>query len=140
MPGDLLRKYKDGDKKISYRLLNELIDMLAEWKKTRLATSGPAKNFVRSPWQVTLRNDSGAGVSQFSILGVGDPLWGPGDNLQSFKYETVFKGEKPKMLPTVASATNMLGHHGRFAICIDPIPKDGIGCGIIGGGCPVQLD
>lgn len=140
MPRDINQKYAHGDKRINSQFLNELGSMRQEWKRGQFSTKGPPKTGGFSPDVVTIRNDSGAGVDQFGILGLGDPIWTAADDLEAFKNDLIFKGLSPVVLPTVASATNVLGHAGRFAVCIEPIPKDGVGDALCGGIVQVQLE
>ena len=93
------------------------------------ATSDP----IREPGRAGLvptRNDSGALVPRFGILGVDSPLFTPSDALDAFKRRVTLAGSTP------ADAS----HTGRFVIALEPIAPGALGMACASGLCAVQVD
>jgi len=89
-----------------------------------IAGGSPANYSVKP-----IRNDSGSTAGWLEVLGIGDPLYGPSDNLDEFRSRPAFKG----VTPTISS------HTGKFAICLEPIADDGIGMALVSGVVPVKV-
>ncbi len=113
---------------MSSEMYNRLVDV-ALGQKLNLPGQTVAERF-RQQDIVWVRNDSGADVARFGVLGLGDPVILPADNLDQFKEEFSFSGVTP-VYPT---------HRGRFAVMLDPAPAGGYGRGAISGIVQVQIN
>lgn len=114
MPGDAFRKVRPGEKlRIPAAAYNAFIDA-AEAHQNRRASFG-ARGGDESP-RVRIKNDSGAGVPMFGVLGIDSPLFSPVEALTSFKRGIVLRG----VLPTI-------DHAARFVIATRPIQPGKIG-------------
>lgn len=81
---------------------------------------------------VNVRNDSGADVPQFSVLGINGVVnsdVSTTQNLNKFLSRLIFKG----ITPTTAS------HTGKFVVCLNAIKSGKVGLGRVVGVCPVQV-
>lgn len=79
---------------------------------------------------IKVRNDSGAAVDRFGVLGLGNPVVTPTDSLGEFQRQIVLIGTTP----TAAS------HTGKFAIMREPVPSGAIGEAFVAGACIVQIN
>ena len=77
-----------------------------------------------------VRNDTGADLPRFSVLGLGDVIITPAGNLDEFKNVALFKGLKP----------NAALHRGKFCVLAEPAPKDQIRSAFIYGVVPVLVN
>lgn len=77
-----------------------------------------------------VRNNTGADVDRFSVLGLGDPLILPTVNEKEFQNKLAFEGNTP-------STTDHAG--GRFAVTLYPIRDGEIGKAVIAGAVPIKI-
>lgn len=71
---------------------------------------------------VYVRNNTEESVPRFGILGLGDPIIVPDDNLTAFKNQIAFEGEMPGV-----------SHVGKFVICLEPLRPLAIGAAMLLG-------
>ncbi len=83
----------------------------------------------RSPGIIRIRNDSGAAVDRFGVLGLNGPLFTATDNLAEFQRVGAFSGVTP--VPGT--------HEGKFAILQEPLGIGAIGSAMVSGITPVQI-
>ena len=76
-----------------------------------------------------VRNDTEEERDRFEILGIGEPLIKPDDNLTSFLNRQVMAGETP----------TKADHWGRFVILVHPLAEEKLGTGYISGITAVRL-
>ncbi len=82
------------------------------------------------PEQALIRNDSGATVTRFGILGIDDVLFTPDDHLGKFQSGYAFKGVTPAVPD----------HVGKFAVMLEAVPAGLIGRGLLVGNVAVQVN
>jgi hypothetical protein len=70
----------------------------------------------------TVKNSTGADLARFHALGIGDPLFSPTDNADTFKNQFAFDG-----------ADMAAGYFGKFAVAQEAIPADGYGLALVSG-------
>jgi hypothetical protein len=91
--------------------------------------TGGAPAFGEPGLTVLIKNASGADRAWGDILGLDSMVYGPADNLTSFRTEPVFAG----VTPAVAS------HVGRFAVLLGPIADGALGRAQLVGPVAVQI-
>lgn len=130
-PGNL-HKVRPGDPlRVPARAYNAFVDAahLAQRIESD-AQAGPAL-----PGQhehlVRVRNDSGADLPRFGILGIDRPIIIPEDNADEFKQHTAVVG---------AAVTTTDEYIGRFVIAREPIASGKIGWAMIRGITPVVIN
>ena len=79
---------------------------------------------------VLVRNDSGAAVDRFGVLGLGSPIFLPDGNEQAFKNYAAFAGVTP----------DVDDHWNRYVITQQPIAAGAIGRAMAAGVTAVKLD
>lgn len=72
---------------------------------------------------IQVRNDTGQNLTQFSAVGLGDPVITPTQNLSEFKRAICLKAVVP-----VAGT-----HENKWGICLESIAKDAIGTALVSG-------
>lgn len=128
IPG-LWDKVDSGDKiVISAQVWNAILDAAVANRMGDNPSPDGAPG-SRSATVIRIRNDSGAAVSRFGILGLNGPISTPTNNLTEFKRTIAFKGITP------ATGT----HEGKFAVLLEPLAKDKIGAAVVSGIAPVQV-
>lgn len=100
----------------------------ATWNK--LADAVNARGGTPTPTQpgresqlVLVKNNSGADVGRFGVLGIDGPIIEPDDNTAEFKQRVALKGVSP----------DRDVHYGRFVITQEPIASGAIGRAVIEG-------
>ena len=129
---DIFRKVAAGDKlNISASFYNSIVDMLTWWKQNQVnLRSKPLGSGVSQNDFVLVRNDSGATVNRFHILGIDDVVITPTANLAEFKNNLIFSG----ITPTTAA------HYGKFVIMNERLVDGKIGRAYVMGAVIVQID
>src|SRR5947209_15070076 len=95
---------------------NAFVDAAVANKKSRdLGSSGSGGKLPEG--LILTRNDSGADVGQFKVLGIDDIVFDPADDLDTFKNTWAISG----VTPTSAD------HTGYFVITNEPIKSGAIG-------------
>lgn len=132
MSGDL-RKVRSGDPlRIPAGAYNAFIDAAqvaraidADARRGLLASTGSGD-------LVWVRNDSGADLPRFGVLGIAGPIIDPGDggNPDEFKRRTAVAG---------AAITAEAPFLGRFVVANEPIPAGRIGRAVIRGATPALV-
>lgn len=77
---------------------------------------------------ILVRNETGAEIDRFSVLGLGDPLILPSDNLPAFQDRIAMVGVAPTD-----------SHTGKFCVLLEPLPDNGIGRACIDGSCVARV-
>ena len=75
---------------------------------------------------VKVKNTTGAPLSRFQVVGLGDPIVSPNDNFQEFARQVTFHAT----LPT---------GEGRYGVLIDPVDVNAIGSAVVGGVVAVRM-
>jgi hypothetical protein len=108
---------------------NDFVDT-AKWaKRFRDGNKMPADANERPLDVIRVRNESGAAVVQFGVLGLGDMVINPTDNVNLFKTQAWWKG----IMPLEPKST------ARFCVALEPLAINAIGYAAVGGVVPVQL-
>ena len=98
-------------------------------RSRNVQTSGPIKTFDPEGC-ILCRNNSGAAVQRFGVLGIDSILISDQQNLLQFENLPAIKG----ITPAIAT------HRGKFVVCAEPIPSGNIGRAFVFGVCPVQVN
>ena len=132
MPGDWSRKVSVGDR----------VELKAEWynnvtaaaiRDRRSTVDGrPGPPMARRPeGLIPIRNDTGADVDRFQVLGIDSVIvLSPDVSPEQFEAGPVLVG----VTPTAAQ------HRGKFVVTAEAIPKDNIGRAWVFGVCIVAID
>ncbi len=128
MNGDALKKVRSGEPlAIPARAYNAFVDAALAHREaaSSLRSRAPHGRASRPDHAATIlvRNDSGADIPRFGILGLDSPVIGPDDNLASFQNQPAFSGSTP------AAGT----HEGRFAVVQQPLASGAIGPAVVDG-------
>jgi hypothetical protein len=120
-----------GDK-LRQTLDHEIINAFKEAAKKSAQTSSTLTGARSGDGTgiITVKNISGASVQRFGILGLGDVLILPDDNLSHFKDAITFKGDTPAQA----------NHFGKFCVVQEPIDDDAIGTAMVSGVTPVLIN
>ncbi len=125
-----MKRVQNGDEvSLSANAYNAWCDAAEDLQSRRMSQTGVARPERRVPDVVLVRNDSGADVDRYGILGIDGPIITPTDNLDEFKNRVTLKG----VLPTSA-------HADAFVVLLEPLADGVIGEAIISGVCQVQID
>jgi hypothetical protein len=130
MAGDPFRKPLRGEPfEPNARLQSALIDLLKRKPKGGAADAKPEPIHTDV---VKVRNNSGAAVDRFGVLGLDEPIFLPVSNaasLKELKRERQFTGVTP-----VAGS-----HRGRFAILAEPVKAGGVARAVVSGAYIAQV-
>jgi hypothetical protein len=77
---------------------------------------------------ILVRNETGNARQRFEVLGLGDVLIKPTENLADFIEHPAFSGVVPTM-----------DHYGRWALLLENLEADGIGQAMVGGITPLRV-
>lgn len=99
---------------------NAIADLLSKSE----TSSGFGIENNRDPTTLLIRNDTGADLPQFGIVGIGSPLVSPSDNMGAFLNRFAFAG----VVPSTTYKT-------KFAITLEPIATGSCGRCRISGLC-----
>lgn len=128
--GDSLRKVQAGSKlRVPAAAYNAFIDAARDYQARQRSSQQSAQAAARSSGVVLVKNASGEDRERFDVLGVDAPIFGPADNLESFKNKLALKG----ITPTA-------NHAGKFVILLEPLKADAIGLAIAGGVSIVKVE
>lgn len=83
----------------------------------------------RDPDIVLVRNDSGAAVARYGILGIDDVIITPTANLDEFKQRVALSGVTPTT-----------DHADSFVVLLEPLGDGVIGQAVVSGAVQVQID
>lgn len=107
---------------------NAILDAVRYTKAQRVFDTDPLPA-NRDLTIIKVRNDTGADVPRYGVLGLDDPLILPSDNEIEFQRIVACSGGLP-----------MTGaHEGKFAVALEPIAPDKIGQAAIAGVVPVKV-
>ncbi len=125
-----MKRVQNGDEvTLSANAYNAWCDAAEDLQARRMSQTGVARPERHDPDVVLVRNDSGADVGRFGVLGIDGPIITPTDNLDEFKNRVTLKG----VLPTAA-------HADAFVVLLEPLTTNMVGEAIISGVCQVQID
>jgi hypothetical protein len=121
MPGNPFRPVSSGQRVQGFprELWNGLIGELRGYAPE---TGDAVRELTASQTWAFVRNDSGADLGEFGILGLGEPLILPATSVEQFKRRLAFKGELPGST-----------HVGKFAVLMQPLATGAIGRAVISG-------
>jgi hypothetical protein len=131
MAGTNFKPAVSGDSiQFSANWLNAVNNAAQARRKAPMSGGAPELDIHAAEGLIFIRNDSGADVPQFGILGIHNVLIDPATNLTAFKNDPALIG----VVPTTAD------HKGKFVVCNGPLPKDTIGRAWLFGYFPVQIN
>src|SRR5690349_10575012 len=109
--GDTLKKVQRGAKlQIPAAAYNAFVDAARDFQQRQRGSAQSAQATAVNSGVVLVKNTSGDDRDRFDVLGVDVPIYGPADNLESFKNKIALKGITP--------TTN---HAGKFVILLEPL-------------------
>lgn len=114
----------------SARTWNAVMDAARVNQATPMAQGFPPQVLDFDTSIVLVKNNSGADVNRFGILGIDGPIITKTDNEQEFKRQVAVKGIAP------AAGT----HEGLFVVTLEPIKSGKIGRSVIDGVIQCQVD
>lgn len=121
--GDWLRKVRPGEPfRMPAEAYNAFIDMVSGAADPD-ASGGKLAGVGMDTGTVLARNGTGAAVDLGGVIGLGDPVYSPTDNLSEFKFRPSLVGA----LPLVST------HIGRFGVAAEPIPSGKVGRVVVDG-------
>ncbi len=127
---DPLAKVRMGDPlRIPAAAYNAFVDAAKSARGLRQDTARDATR-EQSAFLTPVKNDSGAVVPRFGILGVAAPLFDPGDAPEAFRRRAAVAGVTP----------TEQDHLGRFVVALEPIAPGAIGVACGAGLCAAQVD
>lgn len=131
MKGDALKKYPSGSKlEFQAKTFNTFVDAARQMRQRSIDNGAArARQALRHTGIVVIKNNSGADVERFGVLGVDRALFTPTENLDSFQNHVLLSGIRP-----AASV-----HAGKFVIALEPIKSGKIGPAYIDGVCPARI-
>lgn len=123
------QKATPGSRRAFYATgFNAMIDAAREANERRLPFESRGRPPAETAGTILVKNGSGLSVARFGVLGIGEPVFGPSDNLAEFKNRPCFGGG----LPDEATAS--------IAIVQEPLAAGAVGRAItFGGVSPVLL-
>lgn len=128
--GNQLRKLTAGETRatISRQTYNALIEAIDYSKREQFQQRAGTPREARSQTVITVRNNTGAPVSRFGVLELGEPLVTATQNEAEFLNRITFDGETP----ADASAP--------FCVLLEPLAAGAIGRAVVMGAVPCLLD
>jgi len=129
--GDTFRKVRDGEKlRIPARTYNAMVDAAQDFINRKNNVSSETGNHLPAN-MVYVKNDSGANVDRFNVLGIaGSAILPGGSDASNFFRSVVFSGVTP-LLPDHRG--------GNFVITAEPIANGSVGLGYISGVIQVKV-
>ena len=120
-PGQAIRQLPGG----TWNSFVDTQEIVASWMRSGNQTPGaPGENFVR------IKNDSGADLARFAILGIDTVLFTQADNNDEFKNHFTLVGSAPDIAVDFAS----------IAILQEAVSDEEIGVAMVYGITPVVVD
>jgi len=130
MATDPLKKVTQGSPlQIPATAYNAFIDAA---KSNKGLNQGARRGFSREQRSgvVLIKNNSGAAIERFQILGIDGPLFTPATAIDAFKREPVLVGKAPIEV----------SHTGKFVVALEPIAQGDIGTACADGVCITQVN
>ncbi len=125
-----LKRVQNGDEvTLSANAYNAWCDAAEDLQARRMSQTGTTNTTHHDPDVVLVRNDSGADVGRYGILGIDGPIITPTDNLDEFKNRVALKGVSPTS-----------AHADAFVVLLGPLIDGAVGEAVISGVCQVQID
>lgn len=130
MSGDAFKRARKGARlEISAAGWNACLDAAEAHRQGQAHGRDPRVSQYRQADIVLVKNDSGADVARFGVLGIDGVIFTPSDSLDTFQNQVALRGSTPFGV-----------HAGKFVVCLDPIPNAGIGRAWVSGVCQVKVD
>lgn len=126
-----LRHYRPGDPiPNEASVYNAFVDAAIAHRARQSRLSGRGSVDPVPPDAVLVKNVTDTGLGRDSIVGIGDAIITPDDNLTQFRTQQVFEAKAP-VTPD---------HYGLWGVLVEPLRKDGIGWAQVAGLRAVQVD
>lgn len=123
--------------KLSSGAFNQFADAAEFLEQVHRSGSGAVKLRETGKQFILVQNTLSSGsvpgsadLDQFSVVGLGDPVITPDDDLDEFKGRIVLEA----VTPTEAD------HKGKFALLLEPLAEGAIGRACVCGACVVQVE
>jgi len=128
--GNALKKVQSGERfRIPPAAYNAFVDAALDYQQ-RKQNSGARTGGSVPRGTIYVRNQSGAAVGRFAVLGIDSPSILPSVSEEGFQNHLILDG----VAPVVGT------HEGRFVITAEPIAAGEMGQGYASGVCQVQVD
>ncbi|MCG3179670.1 MAG: hypothetical protein BIFFINMI_02011 [Phycisphaerae bacterium] len=128
---EALRKVKPGDPlRIPAATFNAFVDAAEDLRRRQHDQFTGMQPDGRQTGVVPIKNNSGADLGRFAVLGIDGPIFTPADSEDGFKNRIALVGVTP-VAPT---------HLGRFAILLEPVANGRIGQAAVAGVCVAKVD
>lgn len=128
--GDTFKRFQKGQRlKIPAGQANAWTDAALAHRRRQGNRSTSFESRPPDVGLILIRNNSGEAVPRGGVLGIGDAIINPDDNLTGFLSEIAVEGE----LPTTAD------HTGKFAILLEPLGEGKIGRAVASGDVPALV-
>jgi len=125
-----MKRVQAGDEVVlSANAYNAWCDAAEDLQRRRMSQSAVSQAERRDADIVLVRNDSGADIGRFGVLGIDGPIISPEDNPDEFKRRVTISG----VVPTST-------HSDSFVVLLEPLAAGQIGEAIISGVCQVQVN
>lgn len=129
--GDALKKTQPGARlRIPAEAYNAFVDAARDYRQRQRdlgqdgAVAEPANSGI-----ILVKNASGADRQRFDVLGIQQPIFGPSDNLDTFKNR-----------PALAGVVPTADHAGKFVILLEPLKSGLIGRATASGVSIARVD
>jgi hypothetical protein len=129
--GDRFKKVQAGQSlEVSATAWNAFIDAAQKAKNAQHDELSDGSAQFRQADIIKIRNDSGADLPRFSVLGLDAPIFAPAVSLRAFQDQVALKG----VIPTEED------HFGRFAILLEPAGSGRIARAWASGVCQARVN
>ncbi|HNQ22494.1 MAG TPA: hypothetical protein PKK06_05310 [Phycisphaerae bacterium] len=129
MAGELHKVRRGDPLKIAASTFNTFIDAARDFQARQHNRASGSQREQRQTGIIPVRNDSGAVLDRFAVLGLAGPLIDPTDNLEEFQNRVAMSGVVPAD-----------GHRGRFVVLLEPAAAGDIVRACVSGACVVRVE
>jgi hypothetical protein len=130
MSGDSYRRVQSGQPlRIAADAWNEMLQVARDHRASNALAAGGIAGAVRDADIVLVKNEAGADVPRFGVLGIDGVIFTAAESLSEFQARIAFRGVEPA-LPD---------HRGMFVVCLEPIADGKIGRAWVSGVCAVRV-
>jgi len=130
MPSNFQRLRSKQPWKVTETTANAIIASAEDFAKHhRDAEPAPPPEYHYDGIIIEVRNDSGAALNRFSVVGLDNALISDADNLKQFQNYPRFSAVTPRVPD----------HVGCWGVLVEPLDKDKIGKCLVAGVVPVQV-
>lgn len=127
---DKFKKVQTGDSlKIPADAYNAFIDAAADFRNRTAKFNQQSKSSFIDSNIVLIKNETGQDCDRFNIVGLGEPIISPDENLREFKKRVMFRGVVP----------NEELHGSKFAVLQEPVKAGHIARAIVFGNSIAKL-